>query len=477
MYHLIKHVQPVMHNFFCSITAYLSLKSSLWLVVMIGYSPICLAQDQPAASPKQELVLAFLNVNVVPMDADHVIPRQTVLIRDGRIAEIGPVGEVEIPDHATRIQGRERYLMPGLVDMHVHIFDDDELPLYLANGITTVRNMWGWDMHLKLRQQVLNGALKGPTIYTAGAIIDGNPPQLPGSAIVETPTEAEKVVAEQARAGYDFIKVYNGLKPNAYAALILAARKYGLPVVGHVPSAVGLHGVLVAGQRSIEHLWGYDAAVAADTTATWSSLLDVTKIAKISDATRRAGVWNTPTLNVLERGDMSAAESEAFQARPELRYLPSFYKRFCCGSAYDPEDDLPEDERALRKANRLRVVKALYDAGAELLLGSDTGNPFVLPGYALHDELQLLVEAGLTPYQAIRAGTRNAAFFLEALAEFGTVEMGKRADLLLVGSNPLSDVSTIEQPVGVMIRGQWLPSEEIQQMLANLANKHQEDGQ
>lgn len=358
-----------------------------------------------------EEVIAFVDVNLVPIDAERIIQNQIVLVQDGRITAIGSATEVEIPENADRIEGVGRYLMPGLVDMHVHIFSKDELPLYIANGVTTVRNMWGWDMHLKLRRQVLDGKLKGPTIYTAGSIIDGNPPQLRGSSVVETSIDAEKVVAEPAQAGYDFIKVYNGLKPKAYAAVILAARKYGLPVVGHVPSAVGLHGVLVASQRSVEHLWGYAAAVAADTTATWSSLLDVTKITEITEATRRAGVWNIPTLNILERKDMSAEESKVFLSRPELSYLPSFFKRFCCGSAYDPEDDLSGEERTLRKANRLRVVKALHDAGAELLLGSDTGSYFVLPGYAIHDELQLLVEAGLTTYQAIRAGTRNAAFF------------------------------------------------------------------
>jgi len=423
-----------------------------------------------------EKVIAFVDVSLIPMDAERMIPNQTVIIQDGRITVMGNNTEVEIPENADRIEGGGRYLMPGLVDMHVHIFSEDELPLYLANGITTVRNMWGWDLHLNLRQQVLNGTLKGPTIYTSGAIIDGNPPQLRGSAVVATTADAEKVVAEQARAGYDFIKVYDGLKPQAYAAVVLAAKKYRLSVVGHVPSTVGLHGVLVAGQHSIEHLMGYPAAVAVDTTATWSSQLDVTKITEMAEETRRAGVWNTPTLNVLQRGDMSAQESEAFLTRPELRYLPPFYKQFCCGSPYDPEDDLPKEERALRKANRIRLLKALHDAGAKLLVGSDTGNRFVLPGYAIHDEFQLFVEAGLTPYQTILASTRNAAFFLGDLAEFGTIEVGKRADLILVESNPLSEISTIRRPVGVMVRGHWLSSEEIQEILESLANKHNEDG-
>ncbi len=431
-------------------------------------TPVIQAQVEPS-----EKIVAFIGVDLVPMDAERIISDQVVIVQDGRIAAIGNAMDIEIPKFADRIEGKGRYLMPGLVDMHVHIFSADELPLYLANGITTVRNMWGWDMHIRLRDQVLKGDLRGPTIYTAGAIIDGNPPQLRGSAVVENVADAEAVVGGQARAGFDFIKVYSGLKPNAFEAVILAAKKYGLPVVGHVPPAIGLHGVLVDGLRSIEHLQGYPIAVTGDALATWSYLLDPTKIAEMAEATRLASVWNTPTLNVLERSDMTAEESITFLSRSELKFLPSFYKRFCCGSAYDPEDDLPKEERALRKANRLGIVKALNNAGAELLLGSDAGNPFVLPGYAIHDELQLLVEAGLTPYQAIKTGTRNAAIFLGELAEFGTIEIGKRADLILVGENPLSDVSTIEQPLGVMSRGSWISSEEIQQMLKNLAIKHQ----
>ncbi|MCG8461970.1 MAG: amidohydrolase family protein [Holophagales bacterium] len=431
---------------------------------------------KPTFAQQSGKSIAFVGVSLVPIDADRIVPGQIVLVQDGRITAVGDPTEVEIPEDADRIDGGGRFLMPGLVDMHVHIFSEDELPLYLANGVTTVRNMWGWDLHLRLRRQVSNGALEGPTIYTAGALLDGNPPQLRGSAVVETAMDAERVVAEQARAGYDFIKVYNGLSPKAYAAVVLAAREYELPVVGHVPSAVGLHGVLVAGQRSIEHLQGYSTAAASETPATWASRLEITKITKMAAATRRAGVWNTPTLNVLERGDMSAKESEAFLSRPELRYLPSFYRRFCCGSANAPEDDLPEEERALRRANRFLVVKALHDAGAELLLGSDTGNRFVLPGYAIHDEIRLLVEAGLTPYQAIRAGTRNAAVFLGALADLGTIEVGKRADLILVGSNPLKDISTIHRPLGVMARGNWLSSEEIEHRLEGLANKANASG-
>lgn len=445
----------------------------LALLAVCGSTGRVRAQDEPpgAAAP----VLAFVDVNVVPLDADRVIPGQTVLIREGRIDRIGPVDAVEIPEGAERIAGEGRFLMPGLMDLHAHIFSEDELPLYLANGITTVRNMWGWEMHLEMRARIEEGSLPGPALYTAGALIDGDPPRLRGSAVVETAADAERVVSEQARAGYDFIKVYDALTPKAYAAVVLAADKYGLPVVGHVPHGVGLRGVLVAGQRSVEHLSGFPAATSTDSVPTWSSPQDPVLLSEIAEAARRMEVWNAPTLHVLEQGDLSADESEAFLARPELQYLPSFYRRFCCGSGYDPADDLPDGERAERRANRLRAVQALHDAGVDLLLGSDTGNRFVLPGYAIHDELRLLAAAGLTPYEALLAGTRSAARFLGILAHAGTVAEGKRADLILAEQNPLVDLSTLRRPAGVVVRGRWMPAIALRRMLEELAARHAED--
>lgn len=424
------------------------------------------AQDPPPA-------VAFVAVNVVPMDAERIVERQTVLVKGVRIAAIGPVDVVELPPGTIEVDGTGKYIMPGLADMHVHIFSEDELQLYVANGVTVVRNMWGWSLHLGLRERIRRGELLGPRIYTAGPLIDGDPPRLRGSAAAASPEQAERIVAQQVRDGYDFLKVYDGLSPEAYGAVLLAARAYGVPVVGHVPDEVGLHLVLAGGQAAIEHLRGYPAAVGGRAgEANWSSELDTLLMIHLARTTQRAGVWNIPTLVVSARQDMSAEESRRFLSRSEIQYLPAVFRRFCCARAFDPEDDLPPPVRQRRASNRHRMVRALEREGARLLLGTDTGNPFVIPGFAVHDELRLLVEAGLTPYQAILAATRLAAEFMGDSEAWGTVEVGKQADLLLLHANPLQDVAATATPLGVMLRGRWLPADSLGAMLARLAAHH-----
>jgi imidazolonepropionase-like amidohydrolase len=432
-------------------------RRSILLFVLLAVLPAPLAAQTPPA------VAAFTNVTVIPMDRDRAVAGQTVIVRNGRIAAIGPVRTTSVPDGAQRIDGTGQFLMPGLADMHVHIFSSDELVFYLANGVTTVRNMWGMPMHLRMRDSIRAGQLLGPTVYTAGAILDGDPPQLRGSAVIRTASDADTIVQQQLRDGYDFIKVYNRLTPDAYAGIAAAARRHGARFVGHVPTAVALRAALDAGQSSIEHLSGYAAAALTTDTgaANWSRTLEPSKIRSLATETRAAGVWNTPTLTVLERGDMSAAESKSVLDRVEVHLLPPMIRRFCCSQAYDAKNDLAADLLARRRANRFAVVRALRDAGARLLLGTDTGNPFVLPGYAAMDELQLMVEAGLSPFEALRAGTEGPAEFLGQSSTSGSVEVGKVADLVLTHGNPLRDVRAVRNVSGVMVRGRWLSAEEL----------------
>jgi imidazolonepropionase-like amidohydrolase len=257
---------------------------------------------------------------------------------------------------------------------------------------------------------------------------------------------------------------------------MVAARRYGIDVVGHVPDLVGLEGVLAAGQHTVEHLDGFPASASRDTVYNWSSEFDPARIGTNAVNMRIADTWMTPTLVVLERADMSASESRSFLQQSQLRFLPPFYRRFCCGEPYDEAHDLSTGDREKRRLNRMSVVKALRDEGVRLLLGSDTGNRFVLPGTSAHDELDLLVEAGLTPFEAIRAGTRDAALALGRLQETGTIESGKRADLLLVRHNPLDDVSALSTPLGVMIRGSWHSARDLDDQLERLAENFQEGG-
>jgi imidazolonepropionase-like amidohydrolase len=430
-------------------------------------------------------ITAFINVNVVPMDRERILSNQTVIVKGDRIAELGPASAVEIRKSAARIDGRGKYLMPGLADMHVHIGEEDQLLLFVANGVTTVRNMAGHPDHLSMRKRISSGDLLGPTIYTAGPIVDGDPPVWPESAVVASPEQARRVVDSQRDAGYDFIKVYGRLTLAAYEALVQAANEVGIPVVGHVPAEVGLDGALKARQRCIEHLDRYEAFLARDDCETvdekgWGSLvfpwleMDETKLDGIVRATREAGTWNCPTLVVLQKWVLPE-EANAILKRKEFEYLSPDELAFHRPGGNYLVDVTPEmlEAAAAGDAARKKLTKALYDGGARILLGTDCPNPLIVPGFSIHEELRNFTDAGLTPYQAIKAGTHDAAEFFDALDQWGTVAVGRRADLILLEANPLDDVGNLVKRTGVMVRGKWFPQVELQARLDALAAKYE----
>jgi imidazolonepropionase-like amidohydrolase len=433
-------------------------------------------------------VTAFVNVNVVPMDGERVLQNQIVLVRDGLIVAMGEAKRVSVPKGAVKIDGRGRYLMPGLVDMHVHLeyFDRDaQLLLFLAGGVTTVRNMDGRPNILEWRRRVAGGSLLAPTIFTAGSILEGKPPARADNRVVETPAQAEAAVAEQKKAGYDFIKVYHTLNRETYQAVVAAAKKHGMTIAGHVPRSVGLRGAHAANQKSIEHLEAYADEIEADDSPlknqrSWlkryfAVKVDDGKIRIVADATRQANVWNVPTLIEKRLSALSADELRTRLMQPELKYLPPETARiWSVSNARIIARMSPEDFALLAEGERVRnrLVKRLHDSGAGLLVGTDTPNAFVIPGYSVVEELQNFLAAGLTPYQAIKAATQSPAEFLGMSKEFGTVSIGKRADLILVEGNPLETVANIKRRAGVMVRGRWLTTDDIQKQLDALASSY-----
>jgi imidazolonepropionase-like amidohydrolase len=438
------------------------------------------AMDSSAASGQAiKTMTAFAHVAVIPMDRERVLEDATVLVVDGRIHEIGAAAAVAIPKHATVIDGRGKYLMPGLADMHAHTWDEEDFPLLLANGVTTIRNLFGGPTHLQWKRRIATGELNGsPTIYTAGPIIDGNPPIWPGP-IVENADQARRTVAEQHAAGYDFIKVYSRLSRDAYDAILQESQARGIPVVGHVPDAVGLSAALRSGIKSIEHLSGYEMLarkeIRAGEEASWARL-DESQFAGIALETAKSGTWNCPTL-VLFQHRVAPGEVEQlreFLGRPEMRFVSPEIVR-----SWLPENNYLKHSTPARAASsrekgdvmRKKLVRSLHDAGARLLLGTDYGNPFVVPGFSLHLELRNFVAAGLSPFQAIRAGTSDAAEFMNAASEWGTVAAGRRADLILLEGNPLEDVSIVGRPAGVMVRGKWYSRAELNSELEQLATR------
>ncbi|HET7505207.1 MAG TPA: hypothetical protein VFK02_29515, partial [Kofleriaceae bacterium] len=271
-----------------------------------GIAPTIAIPKPPSAFSPGDL--AITDVTVVPMSRDGELEHQTVVVRRDRIVAIRPAASLEVPPGIKTIDGRGKWLMPGLADMHVHTWNETDLTLFVAAGVTTVRNMSGSEQHLAWRSQIASGERLGPTIVTAGPIIDGDPPVWPGSAVLVDPADADKLVAEQKAKGYDFLKPYARLSKPAYEALAAAAARHGMALEGHVPGAVGLSGVLAARQHSIEHLDGWLLAMVPDGVrlpddggmqhklrAALPRLDDARLPALIAQAIA-AGTWTCPTL-------------------------------------------------------------------------------------------------------------------------------------------------------------------------------------
>jgi imidazolonepropionase-like amidohydrolase len=405
------------------------------------------------ARPGTPSTVALVGVNVRSLEGPHSRADQTVLIVEDRIEAIGPRDSVQVPEGTEVLELPGRWVLPGLVDMHVHLFSREDLPQYLDAGITTVRNMWGWDLHLDLRKAVATGEVVGPRIVTAGRLVDGDPPVLRGSAALSTTAQARDEVARQARAGFDGIKAYDRLPAPVFGAVVLAARRAGLPVWGHPPEAVGVDGALAAGIETLEHLRGVpEAAGAADG---WDAPLDPRAVEDLSVRVREAGTTIVPTLIVHESGELSASEQRTLMATPAVQRMPEPLRSFCCNDPDDPGDDLEPAIRRERHRNRRDVVATLHRAGVRLLVGTDTGNPWVLPGVSFHEELALLREAGLSRLDLLWAATRDAALELHRAEKIGTLAPGMLADLIVVAEDPLQDLAALRRPTGVMVGGRW----------------------
>lgn len=419
---------------------------------------------------------AFVNVNVVPMTSPEVLRAQTVIVDAGRIRAIGPVDRLPVPEEATIVDGTDRYLMPGLADMHAHVPREDGaelervLTLFAARGVTTVRGMLGAPMHLELREALASGQRFGPTLITSGPSLNGNS--------VSGASDARRQVAAQAAAGYDFLKIHPGLDRAEFEAIAEAAARHEIAFAGHVPAAVGLSAALDAGIATIDHLDGYLAAMLPRHSpgnggygGFFGTMLADDVVAERLDEvvaeTARAGTWNVPTQTLVEQRVDSTPAAE-LAARAEMAYMrPATVRRWQEVKASHVADAaFDADTAALAIALRRELILKLYRANGRILLGSDAPQVFNVPGFATHRELELYVAAGLSPYEALLTGTVAVADFLDSDA--GRVEPGRRADLVLVDDDPLADIRNAARVHGVMLRGRWYPESELETRLRAL---------
>lgn len=435
----------------------------------------------PVQAQAPNSVTVFRNVDVIPMDTERILADQTVVVRDGRIDEIGPAASTSVPEGANVIDGTDHYLLPGLAEMHAHIPTPEAgedavartLFLYVAGGVTTIRGMLGHPSHLELREQSANGQILAPRIITSGPSFSG------GSAPV--PEAAAQMVRQQKEAGYDFLKLHPGLSREVFDAIAETADDVDIEFAGHVSADVGLARALEAEYASIDHLDGYVEALAGyeegfsgvDVGFFGFAVVDeadASKIPELAGATEDADVWNVPTQSLAE-SLASPTPPEEMAQWPEMRYVPprtlaqwvERKREFQSAEEFSPE-------RAERYLDiRRQLIRALHEEGAGLVLGSDAPQWWNVPGFSARRELEYMVRAGLSPFEALSMGTRNAAEFFDAEEDWGTVEEGTVADLILLEANPLDDITNLWEQAGVMVRGSWLSATEIQERLDTIA--------
>ena len=454
-----------------------------WMIGVIGCA-ISAAVSLACGGPNTLVDgdIAFVEVNVLPMDRERVLEEQTVIIDDGRIVAIGSSDEIGPEEGVKVIESDGRYLMPGLTEMHAHLPDPrmsdkdiaNMLFLYVANGVTTVRGMQGDPSQFGLRNQVDRGLVVGPSIFLASVEMNG--------ARIQTPETAEQHVREYKVSGYDLIKVTNDLPVDVFDAMVRTAAEVGLPFAGQVSDHVGLRRALVSGQASIDNLDNYLKGLVPQDLKTevppglsgidvLLDRMDETRIPELVSATVDAGTWVVPTMVLSETvcfGDRGSAD--VLSERPEVVYMPpetvDRWQR-----AADEECLTSIDVDTNRRVAELRrcVLKALHRGGANIALGTDSPQVFSVPGFSVHREMAVYADVGMTPYEVIEASTRKPAEYFDATDDFGTVAVNRRADLILLTANPLDDIGNVARRAGVMLRGRWFSEDEIQDRLQDIA--------
>ncbi len=442
-------------------------------------------------------ITAFVGVNVIPMDSERILGNQTVVVRNGKITEIGNVTKIKVPRDAVTVDGKGKYLIPGLVDMHTHLLSDgdeypdsiapDELRVMVANGVTTVRFMIGTPELLKLRERSAAGEIEAPTIYVASPHLTGR--EQGNNFVVKTTDEAREAVRRSKAAGYDFIKVTTFVPSLIYESAVDEAKKIGIRVVGHADSRfVGVERAWKVGQQ-IEHLDGYMELLLKDDSPVkgsvsdlyiynpdnWKSFdhMDESRIPEIARKTVESNPFVDPTHHFMKNTFGRARSEETIRAQPDFKFYPAkvqaqwldFYKRnrFI--------NTVPLEKRAQWIAIREEFIKAIHDAGGKIMVGSDTPEFLWLYGFGVHHELKALRDAGLSNYAILAAATRNAHEFFGTIDKSGTVQKGRAADLILLNTNPLDNIEATKNRAGVMLKGKWYTQAELNRWLDEIAPK------
>lgn len=460
-----------------------ALRRSVASLAAVAICTVPVAAAAQAAPP-----VAITNVTVLTMDGTRRLTDHTVLVRDGKIAALGPSASTRVPNGVTTISGRGKFLMPGLAEMHAHVPPgsptreqlEDIMFLYVANGITTIRGMLGAPYQITLKEELASGRMLGPQFFPAA-------PSLNGTS-APTPEAAVALVRQAKATGYDLVKIHPGVSRATWDAAVAEMRAQGLTYGGHIPADVGIVHAIRTGIATIDHVDGYLEAAIRDSSvyAPGNQLgevidaVDPSLFPQLAQLARERSVWNVPTMYLWENfyNDRTAEELAAL---PEMQYVSgrqvtAWMNQKRGRALADENQHMTPARRARYLALRRQMLKALADAGAPLLMGTDSPQMFNVPGYALHRELQVARTAGLTPQQVLESGTRNVGRYVrESLKQdgnFGTVAVGQWADLVLLDADPTVDLANLTQRSGVMLRGRWVSAAEIATGLERIRTKH-----
>jgi imidazolonepropionase-like amidohydrolase len=465
------------------------IRSMLLLILALVMSTAARPADEPAPKP-----LAITHVTAIDTTGGPSLPDMTVMIIGNRITAVGKAKEVAVPEGAQVIDATGKFLIPGLWDMHSHGVNPS---LLLANGVTGERIMWGGPRVLQLRNEFEQGTPLGPRFVTCGNIFDGPKPVRDTTLKIANAAEGRQAVRDCKKDGYDFVKVYSLLPREAFLAIVDEAKKQRLPVAGHVPEFISVAEASDAGLTCMEHLYGMLAGCSRIENELRKELTDAVNkpeapaslvydlrnaqikrlLETYSDEKAQAlfarlaknGTWQCPTLTVLRA--VSQLDDRDFTNDPRLKYMsPERRERWKPENDFRLKDWTNADfaQQKMRFRKELELVGIMRRAGVEFLAGTDTPNPYCFPGFSLHDELALFVEAGLSPLDALQTATRNPAKFLDREKDLGTVEKGKLADLVLLDADPLKDIQNTKKIASVIVSGKLLTRETLDKMLADV---------
>lgn len=436
--------------------------------------------------------LRITNVNVVDVSTGQLHPSSTIVIRGNRIASVGAAPRARVAGEQV-VDANGMYVIPGLWDMHTHVYFGSKaaqgseviLPMFIANGVTGVRDMGSvLDSVLHARADIAAHKRLGPRMVVSGPMLDGAIVSFPSSIAITTPAAGRRAVDSLEHRGVDFIKIQSGVPRDAYFAIADEAKRVGIPFEGHVPDAIRASEAIAAGQRTFEHLIGIFEASSPDEDqfihdkydggtkrpGRFLATYDPAREAAIVKQIAAANVWQCPTL-FWERGQW-LVDTVQVMKDPDLAFAPASWIASWPKTRASIREGLASDTLPVRArfvAHELDIVRKLHDANVPFLAGTDTpAGVDLLPGFSLHLELERFVAAGFTPLEALQTATINPARFWNKRNDFGTVETGRVADLVLLTGNPLTDIRNTRTIAGVVADGRYLSVADLAQLRSRL---------